>query len=125
RNHGGIVLGHSMKGVGHAEEAVRAYRDATSGQADIGDAFWSLANLKTYHFSDHEVERMRGLEALPGPGLPDRAHLCFALGKALEDRADYGGARGFFEGGNALVRAASGGRPPALEGNTPPPIYRF
>src|SRR5215470_17554908 len=64
RNHLRIVLGHSLKALGHAEEAVRAYRDATSGQADIGDAFWSLANLKTYHFSDHEVERMRGLEAL-------------------------------------------------------------
>jgi tetratricopeptide (TPR) repeat protein len=117
RNHLRIVLGHSLKALGHAEEAVRAYRDATSGKADIGDAFWSLANLKTYHFSDHEVERMRGLEALPSPGLSDRAHLCFALGKALEDRADYGGSWAFYERGNSLVRAKNGYDPDAIEDN--------
>jgi tetratricopeptide (TPR) repeat protein len=120
RNHLRIVLGHSLKALGRTDEAVRAYRDATSGQSDIGDAFWSLANLKTYRFSGDEVERMRGLEALPGPGLPDRAHLCFALGKALEDRADYGGADyaeswAFYQRGNALMRAKSGYRPGAME----------
>ncbi|MGZ5251090.1 MAG: tetratricopeptide repeat-containing sulfotransferase family protein [Caldimonas sp.] len=118
RNHLRIVLGHSLKALGRADEAVRAYRDATSGQADIGDAYWSLANLKTYRFSDREIERMRGLEALPGPGLPDRAHLCFALGKALEDRADYGGSWAFYERGNSLVRAKSGYRAEATDDNT-------
>lgn len=118
RNDLRIVLGHSLKALGRADEAVRAYRDATSGQVHIGDAYWSLANLKTYRFSDHEIERMRGLEALPGPGLPDRAHLCFALGKALEDRADYGGSWAFYERGNSLVRAKSGYRPEAIADNT-------
>jgi tetratricopeptide (TPR) repeat protein len=127
RNNLRIVLGHSLKALGRADEAVRAYRDATSGAADVGDAFWSLANLKTYRFSDGEVERMRGLEALPAPGLPDRAHLCFALGKALEDRAadgeadyddaDYGEAWKFYERGNALARAKSGYRPEVTEHN--------
>jgi tetratricopeptide (TPR) repeat protein len=117
RNHLRIVLGHSLKALGRTDEAVCAYRDATSGQADIGDAFWSLANLKTYRFSDHEVARMQDLEALPSPGLPDRAHLCFALGKALEDRSDYGGSWAFYERGNLLVRSKSGYRPEATEEN--------
>jgi tetratricopeptide (TPR) repeat protein len=117
RNHLRIVLGHSLKALGRTDEAVRAYRDATSGQTDVGDAFWSLANLKTYRFSDHEVARMRGLEALPSPGLGDRAHLCFALGKALEDRADYDGSWAFYERGNSLVRAKSGYRAEAIEDN--------
>jgi predicted Zn-dependent protease len=118
RNHLRIVLGHSLKALGRADEAVRAYRDATSGQGDIGDAFWSLANLKTYRFSDDEVERMRGLEALPGPGLPDRAQLCFALGKALEERADHGRSWALYERGNALMRGKSGYRPEVTEDNT-------
>ncbi len=118
RNHFRIVLGHSLKALGRTDEAVHAYRDATGGQADIGDAYWSLANLKTYRFSDDEVERMRGLEALPGPGVPDRAHLCFALGKALEDRGDYGGSWAFYERGNSLMRTKSGYRPEAMEDNT-------
>ncbi|VTZ50457.1 Sulfotransferase family protein [Methylocella tundrae] len=116
RNHLRIVLGHSLKALGRAEEAVRAYKDATGVEADIGDAYWSLANLKTYRFSDDEVARMRGLEALSRPGLPDRAHLCFALGKALEDRGDYGGSWAFYDRGNSLVRAKSSYRPEAIEG---------
>ena len=117
-NHLRIVLGHSLKALGRADEAVHAYRDATSGQPNVGDAYWSLANLKTFRFSDDEVERLRVLEALPGPGLPDHAHLCFALGKALEDRGDYGGSWAFYERGNSLVRAKSGYRPEAIEDNT-------
>ena len=116
-NHLRIVLGHSLKALGRADEAVHAYRDATSGQPNVGDAYWSLANLKTFRFSDDEVERLRVLEALPGPGLPDHAHLCFALGKALEDRGDYGGSWAFYERGNSLVRAKSGYRPEAIEDN--------
>jgi len=118
RNHLRIVLGHSLKALGRADEAVHTYRDATSGQANVGDAYWSLANLKTFRFSDDEVERLRVLEALPGPGLPDHAHLCFALGKALEDRGDYGGSWAFYERGNSLVRTKSGYRPEAIEDNT-------
>lgn len=115
QSHLGIVLGHSLKALGRADEAVRAYRDAAAGTADIGDAFWSLANLKTYRFDDAEIERMRALEALPGPGLPDRAHLCFALGKALEDRGEDGASFSFYERGNRLMREKSGYRSAAME----------
>jgi tetratricopeptide (TPR) repeat protein len=115
RNHLRIVLGHSLKALGRAEEAVRAYRDAAAGHANIGDAYWSLANLKTYRFDDAEIQRMRRLEALP---LPDRAHLCFALGKALEDRGEYGESWACYQRGNALMRARNGWRPEALEDQT-------
>ena len=114
-NHLRIVLGHSLQALGRTDEAVAAYRDATSGQADIGDAYWSLANMKTYRFTNAEIERMRHLEALPGPGLPDRAHLCFALGKALEDRADFGASWAFYDRGNSLMRARSGYRAETME----------
>ncbi len=117
RNHLRIVLGHSLQALGRTDEAVATYQDATSGGADIGDAYWSLANLKTYRFGDREIERMRALEALPPPGLPDRAHLCFALGKALEDRADFGASWALYQRGNALMRAKSGYRPEAMEDN--------
>ena len=116
-NHLRIVLGHSLQALGRTDEAVAAYRDATGGQADIGDAYWSLANMKTYRFADCEIERMRELEALPGPGLPDRAHLCFALGKALEDRTDFGASWVFYDRGNSLVRAKSGYRAETMEDN--------
>ena len=68
RNHLRIVLGHSLKALGRTDEAVRAYRDATGGQADIGDAYWSLANLKTYRFSDRRDRAHAGPGGATWPG---------------------------------------------------------
>lgn len=115
RNHLRIVLGHSLKALGRADEAVDAYREATSGEGEVGDAFFSLANLKTYSFSDREVERMRDLEAVAAPRPPDRAPLCFALGKAYADRGDHGTSWAFYRRGNALVSAGVGYRAETTE----------
>lgn len=104
-----IVLGHSLKALGRTREAIHAYRHATRGGAHVGDAYWSLANLKTYQFADAEVERMRVLEAWPG--FPERAELCFAIGKSLEDRADYAQSWAFYERANALAREKRRYRP--------------
>jgi len=55
----------------------------------FGDAWWSLANLKTYRFSQNEIVKMRAAEAAPTADPVDRYHLCFSLGKALEDRNEF------------------------------------
>ena len=72
---------------GQREEAIESYRRAAACRPNFGDAYWSLANLKTYRFTDEELARLRAAQAEPTVGLVDRYHLCFALGKALEDRA--------------------------------------
>lgn len=41
---------------------------------------------------------------MPQVSLEDRYHLCFALGKALEDRGDYADAFDYYERGNRLKR---------------------
>jgi hypothetical protein len=64
-----------------------------------------LANLKTYRFAEDEIARMRTVEAAPATGLVDRYHLCFALGKALEDQGQYEESWAFYERGNALKHA--------------------
>jgi hypothetical protein len=61
---------------------------------------------------------MRDQEAAEEVALVDRYHLCFALGKALEDRADYEASWHYYERGNALKRAESRYRPEILETNT-------
>jgi len=43
-------------------------------------------NLKTYRFLDEEITRMGAEERASETPLIDRYHLCFALGKAYEDR---------------------------------------
>ena len=113
-----LWLGHALKTVGKMPDAIAAYRGAASSRPDFGDAYWSLANLKTYRFTDDEVARMRAEETADAIILEDRTHLCFALGKALEDRGETGEAWHYYEKGNALKRAESRYRPEIIEANT-------
>jgi tetratricopeptide (TPR) repeat protein len=111
-----VVLGHSLQSVGCGKEAIESYRTAAAVRPSFGDAYWSLANLKTYRFSEDELTRMRTQEAAADP--VDRYHLCFALGKAYEDRKEYAESWQFYERGNALKRAESRYRPQITETNT-------
>ena len=95
---------HALKTMGRTDEAVDAYRRAYEARADYGEAWYGLANLKTYRFTDDEIARMRAQEAAVGLRTHDRVHLCFALGKAYEDRDDYDTAFEFYERGNDLKR---------------------
>jgi len=113
-----LWLAHALKTVGRVPEAVDAYRAAARARADFGDAYWSLANLKMYRFDDEEIECMREQEGRPAVGTEDRIHLCFALGKALEDRDDFERSWTYYERGNALRRAESRYRPEIFETNT-------
>jgi len=113
-----LSLAHSLKTQGQQAESIEAYRAAAAARPDFGDAYWSLANLKTYRFSDDEITRMRTAEATPTTKPVDRCHLCFALGKAFEDRGDYAESWRYYSQGNALKRAESHYRPEIMEINT-------
>jgi tetratricopeptide (TPR) repeat protein len=113
-----LSIAHSLKTLGHREAAIAEYRVAAASRAGFGDAYWSLANLKTYRFEDAELERMRAAETAAATSVVDRYNLCFALGKALEDREQYAESFACYARGNALKRAASRYRPEVLELNT-------
>jgi predicted Zn-dependent protease len=113
-----LSVAHSLKTLGRREESIASYRAAAAARPNFGDAYWSLANLKTYRFTDEEIERMRAGEAAEATPLVDRYHLCFALGKAFEDRADYAESYRYYERGNALKRSESKYRPEIIETNT-------
>jgi len=84
-----LSLGHALKTAGQFDDSVQAYHRSIALEPNFGEAYWSLANLKTYRIADAEVERMQ--RALQDPSLrdEDRLHFAFALGKALEDRQRY------------------------------------
>ncbi len=113
-----LSLAHSLKTLGRRADAINEYRAAARELSNFGDAYWSLANLKTYSFTDAELVSMREAEAEPLTRRIDRYHLCFALGKAYEDRGDYAESWRFYERGNALKRAASRYRAEVIELNT-------
>ena len=108
-------LGHAYKTNGESAKAIESYRRAVEVRPDFGEAYWSLANLKTYRFTDAELERMRHYEAQPYLQQADRYHLCFALGKALEDRGEYAESFTYYDRGNALKKEGSLYRPAAQE----------
>jgi tetratricopeptide (TPR) repeat protein len=113
-----LSVAHSLKTLGRADEAITEYRAAAAARPAFGDAYWSLANLKTYRFLAEEVEQMRAAEAAASTALIDRYHLCFALGKALEDGQQYQDSFGFYARGNALKRSESRYQPQVHELNT-------
>jgi tetratricopeptide (TPR) repeat protein len=113
-----LSIAHALKTLGHRAEAVAEYRVAAAIGGGYGDAYWSLANLKTYRFEEEELRQMRAAEAATSTSVVDRYHLCFALGKALEDRQQYEGSYEYYARGNALKRSTSRYRPEIFELNT-------
>jgi len=104
--------------LGSREEAVASYREAARCRRGFGDAYWSLANLKTYRFTDQELREMEAFHADSSLALIDRQHLCFALAKASEDRGEFAESFRYYEEGNALKRQESNYRPELIERNT-------
>jgi len=113
-----LSIAHALKTLGKSSEAIASYRKAAQLRPDFGDAYWSLANLKTYRFTPQELQQMRAALAAPATGAVDRYHLCFALAKALEDRGEYAESFHFYELGNRLKHNEIKYRPAITENNT-------
>ncbi len=112
-----LSVAHALKTLGRQKEAIDSYYTAIACRPSYGDAYWSLANLKTYRFPPQDIASMRAEEESPATGVEDRYHLCFALGKALEDRAEYAEAFRYYERGNALKKAQTRFRIEPIERN--------
>ena len=113
-----LSIAHALKTLGRSQEAIASYRKAAELRQDFGDAYWSLANLKTYRFPPEDLLQMRTALAAPATDAVDRCHLCFALAKALEDRGEYAESFHFYELGNRLKHAEIRYRPAITENNT-------
>ena len=103
-----LQLGHALKAKGEIAKAVAAYQQAYQLTPSYGDAFWSLANTKTYRFSDDEIAQMQVQQAAQDLAITDKVQLHFAIGKAFEDRCDYDQAFQSYQQGNDLQHAHNG-----------------
>jgi tetratricopeptide (TPR) repeat protein len=112
-----LSMAHALRALGRGAEAVAACRQAIAMRPGFGEAYWSLANLKTYRFTADELAQMRAWEANPETPALARYHLCFALGKALEDLGDHAGSFRHYALGNELKHAEGRYRPEAIEAN--------
>jgi tetratricopeptide (TPR) repeat protein len=99
-----LSYGHALKSSGRENDSIAAYKKSIELLPGLGEAYWSLANLKTAQFSTEDVEAMR--LQLRGPDLTvdDQLHLHFAMGKALEDQGEYAASFEHYAQGNQLRR---------------------
>jgi tetratricopeptide (TPR) repeat protein len=100
-----MSYGHALKTVGRQGEAIDAYRRAIALDPGLGEAYWSLANLKTVHFSEADLAAMSTQLARDELAYDERFHMHYALAKALEDAGDHAGAFEHYAQGAALRRA--------------------
>jgi len=100
-----LMYGHALSTAGRERDGIAAYRKCIELAPRFGEAYWSLANLKTFRFSAAEKQAM--LAHLAGEDLSteDRLHFEFAMGKALEDEADYAASFNHYSSGNRLRRS--------------------
>jgi predicted Zn-dependent protease len=99
-----MSYGHSLKTTGRSSDSIAAYRRAIAMESTLGEAWWSLANLKTFRFSDADVDALRAALAREDLADEDRLHFEFALAKALEDAESWEESFVHYARGNALRR---------------------
>jgi tetratricopeptide (TPR) repeat protein len=102
-----LNYGHALRTVGRRDEAIAAYKRCIALNPGLGDAYWSIANLKVASFTPEEFAAMSEQLGRADLSAEDRLHLHYALGKALEDRGDVAGAFDNYSAGAELRRAAT------------------
>jgi len=102
-----MSYGHALKTAGQQARSIEAYRRSIDLTPQLGEAYWSLANLKTFRFTAEDIAAMRARLADDGLAAEDRYHFHFALGKALEDARDFGASFTHYAEGNRLRRDAA------------------
>jgi Flp pilus assembly protein TadD len=98
-------LGHLFKTLGERDRAVDSYRACIRHHPDDGEAYWSLAGLKTFRFDETEIAAMR--EQLAGGRLQpvQRTHMTFALATALDAQSRTDEAFELFVRANTAMRS--------------------
>lgn len=103
-----MSYGHALKTTKRQSECVETYRKSIQLKPHLGEAYWSLANLKTFTFAPADLEAMQAQLARDRLSPEDRFHFHFALGKAFEDAGQFAESFKHYEEGNRLRRAGVG-----------------
>ena len=102
-----LSYGDALVAAGRQADSIAAYRRSIELSPEFGEAWWSLANLKTFTFAAEEIGQVRRQLDSRDLSDEDRLHFEFTLGKALEDAGDYPGSFAHYAEGNRLHRATA------------------
>ncbi len=98
-----LSMGHALKTVGRRKECEDSYLKAIELYPLCGEGYWSLANLKTYKFSEKQISLMEN-SLKDNIQEQEKIQMLFALGKAHESKGDYKKSFEFYEKGNWMQR---------------------
>lgn len=104
----------ALRSVGRTQHCIQTYRQAIALSPLSGEAYWSLAGVKSYRFSGAQIAEMQRQLARPDLSGEDRAYFHFALGKAFGDSGQYGKSFENYARANALKRLAISYDPASL-----------
>lgn len=99
--------GHAFKTSGDQTAAINTYRQALKSKPQHGEAWYSLANLKTVKFSDDDITLMQKQYSDSLLISADQVYLNFALGKAYEDREEFETSFKHYSEGNRIKKMQS------------------
>jgi tetratricopeptide (TPR) repeat protein len=100
-----VSYGHALRTVGRQADSVNAYRRSLALEPTLGEAYWSLANLKVVRFSEEDRRALQSAVDRDDLSDDDLANLHFALGKALEDEGQFEASFKHYAKGNAFRHA--------------------
>jgi len=99
-----LSMGHLYKTSGEINKSIDSYQKAYKTDKYFGDSYWSLANLKTYEFSDKEVSSLKQMVKDKYIDEAEKAFMHFALGKAYEDREKFNLSFEHYKAGNQIKK---------------------
>ena len=97
-----LSCGHLYKDLGEIDKSINSYKKTYEINNFCGDAYWSLANLKTYIFDDSEIKRLEEMVIDEYLDQEEKIYMHFALGKAYEDISEYKKSFDHYKQGNDL-----------------------
>jgi len=100
-----LSMGHLYKTSGEIDKSINCYQTAYKTDKYFGDSYWSLANLKTYTFSESEVISLDKMVNDPYVSVDEKTFMYFALGKAYEDLNEYEKSFNYYKEGNLIKKS--------------------
>ena len=97
-----VSIGHLYKNIGDIDKSISMYKKSYNANRYFGDAYWSLANLKTYSFSDKELNSLEEMVSDEYFQSDEKIYMHFALGKAYEDLKFFDKSFSNYKTGNEL-----------------------
>jgi tetratricopeptide (TPR) repeat protein len=121
-----VGRGHMLRIVGRSDEAIQSYEAGIALQPAFGDAWWSLASLRSYTFTPDQVEQMRTqVDAVDDEDKISKISFYFALARAAEEQQDFEAAWNYYDLGNSLKRSSVQYDPVRVESSHDAVIKQF